>query len=76
MQKLARENGISASRFILNIVYLPWGRGNYVLFLYYGGDIIRKLLIVGAGGHGRCCLDIIRDLNCYDEISFYKISNK
>ena len=39
-------------------------------FFYYGGDIIRKLLIVGAGGHGRCCLDIIRDLNCYDEISF------
>ncbi|MFQ7840628.1 hypothetical protein NQ543_06950 [Thomasclavelia spiroformis DSM 1552] len=34
------------------------------------------MLIVGAGGHGRCCLDIIRDLNCYDEISFYKISNK
>ena len=31
---------------------------------------MKKLLIVGAGGHGRCCLDIIRDLNCYDEISF------
>ncbi len=28
------------------------------------------MLVVGAGGHGRCCLDIIRDLNCYDEISF------
>ena len=31
---------------------------------------MKILLIVGAGGHGRCCLDIIRDLNCYDEISF------
>ncbi|MFR2767073.1 MAG: hypothetical protein ACLTAI_01250 [Thomasclavelia sp.] len=31
---------------------------------------MKKLLIVGAGGHGRCCLDIVRDLNCYDEISF------
>lgn len=27
-----------------------------------------KLLIVGAGGHGRCCLDIARSMNIYDEI--------
>lgn len=31
---------------------------------------MKKLLIVGNGGHGRCCLDIARDLKCYDEISF------
>jgi len=31
---------------------------------------MKKLLIVGSGGHGRCCLDIARDLNRYDEISF------
>lgn len=29
-----------------------------------------NLLIVGAGGHGRCCLDIARDMNMFDEISF------
>ena len=27
-----------------------------------------KLIIVGAGGHGRCCLDIAREK--YDEIVF------
>lgn len=27
-------------------------------------------MIVGAGGHGRCCLDIARGLNQYDEICF------
>ena len=32
--------------------------------------MIKKLLIVGAGGHGRCCLDIVRDLKIYDTISF------
>lgn len=29
-----------------------------------------NLLIVGAGGHGRCCLDIARSMNIYDEIAF------
>lgn len=29
-----------------------------------------NLLIVGAGGHGRCCLDIARDMNKYDRITF------
>lgn len=29
-----------------------------------------NLLIVGAGGHGRCCLDIARDMNIYEKISF------
>ena len=29
-----------------------------------------NLLIVGAGGHGRCCLDIARDMNIFDKISF------
>ena len=27
-----------------------------------------KLLIIGAGGHGRCCLDIARET--YDHIAF------
>lgn len=31
---------------------------------------MKKLLIVGAGGHGRCCLDIARNMNIYDEICF------
>ena len=31
---------------------------------------MRKLLIIGAGGHGRCCLDIARDMDIFDEISF------
>ncbi|MBS5113699.1 MAG: acetyltransferase [Coprobacillus cateniformis] len=31
---------------------------------------MRNLLIVGAGGHGRCCLDIARDMNLYEEIAF------
>lgn len=31
---------------------------------------MRKLLIVGAGGHGRCCLDIARKKNYYIEIVF------
>lgn len=30
----------------------------------------KNLLIVGAGGHGRCCLDIARESQRYDEISF------
>lgn len=30
----------------------------------------KRLLIVGAGGHGRCCLDIAREQACYDEICF------
>ena len=29
-----------------------------------------KLLIIGAGGHGRCCLDIAKSMNRYDFISF------
>lgn len=29
---------------------------------------MRKLIIIGAGGHGRCCLDIAREMNVYDEI--------
>ena len=29
-----------------------------------------KLLIIGAGGHGRCCLDIARSMNIYDDIAF------
>lgn len=31
---------------------------------------MKKLLIVGAGGHGRCCLDIARECKGYDEITF------
>ena len=29
---------------------------------------MNKLIIIGAGGHGRCCLDIAREK--YDEIIF------
>ena len=29
-----------------------------------------NLLIVGAGGHGRCCLDIARETSKYDSICF------
>ena len=29
-----------------------------------------NLLIVGAGGHGRCCLDIARDMNVFNKIAF------
>lgn len=32
------------------------------------GIIIKRLLIVGASGHGRCCLDIAREQ--YDEVYF------
>ena len=32
--------------------------------------MMKKLLIVGSGGHGRCCLDIVRDLKIYDTIAF------
>ena len=39
------------------------------------GNFIKKLLIVGAGGHGRCCLDIIKNLNCYQEIAFLDDGN-
>lgn len=31
---------------------------------------MKTLLIIGAGGHGRCCLDIAREDNSYDTISF------
>lgn len=31
---------------------------------------MKRLLIIGAGGHGRCCLDIAREHNTYHEISF------
>lgn len=34
---------------------------------------IKKLLIVGAGGHGRCCLDVARE--CYDYIAFLDDNN-
>lgn len=46
------------------------GRGNYILFFVLEVIFIKKLLIVGAGGHGRCCLDIAKSLSCYDEIAF------
>lgn len=29
-----------------------------------------KLLIIGAGGHGRCCLDIALDIGCFEDIAF------
>lgn len=29
-----------------------------------------KLLILGCGGHGRCCLEIAEAMNKYDEIAF------
>ena len=32
---------------------------------------MKKLLIIGAGGHGRCCLDIARDMDIFDKISFF-----
>lgn len=31
---------------------------------------MRKLLIVGAGGHGRCSAEIAKRMNIFDEISF------
>lgn len=31
---------------------------------------MNKLLILGSGGHGRCCLDIARSLNKYESIYF------
>ena len=34
------------------------------------GIKIKKLIIVGAGGHGKCCLDIAREMKIYDEIVF------
>lgn len=30
----------------------------------------KNLLIIGAGGHGRCCLDIARESNEFQKISF------
>ena len=30
----------------------------------------KNLLIIGAGGHGRCCLDIARESKEYEKISF------
>lgn len=32
--------------------------------------MIKKLLIIGVGGHGRCCLDIARETEEYNEIYF------
>ena len=32
---------------------------------------MKKLLIIGAGGHERCCLDIARDMDIFDKISFF-----
>ena len=31
---------------------------------------MEKLLIVGSGGHGRCCLDIAKKRNCFQKIDF------
>lgn len=31
---------------------------------------MKKLLIIGAGGHGRCCFDIANRMNRYDAIHF------
>lgn len=31
---------------------------------------MKKLVIIGAGGHGRCCLDIARTMKRYEEIVF------
>lgn len=31
---------------------------------------MNKLLIVGAGGHGKCCLDIARDMKQFQRIDF------
>jgi hypothetical protein len=33
-------------------------------------DILSSLLIIGAGGHGRCCLDIALSMNQFDKIAF------
>ena len=32
--------------------------------------MMNSLLIIGAGGHGRCCLDIARDMNSFDDVAF------
>lgn len=32
--------------------------------------ILMRLLIIGCGGHGRCCLEIAEAMNRYDEIAF------
>ena len=32
--------------------------------------MMKKLLIIGAGGHGRCCYDIAKRMNRYDTIHF------
>lgn len=34
-----------------------------------------KLLIIGAGGHGRCCLEIAQSMNKYDDIAFLDNQN-
>lgn len=39
------------------------------------GISINKLLIVGAGGHGRCCLEIANSMNKFEEISFLDDQN-
>lgn len=36
---------------------------------------MNRLLIVGAGGHGRCCLDIARSMHCFDTIAFLDDKN-
>ena len=36
---------------------------------------MNKLAIVGSGGHGRCCLDIARAMNNYEEIIFLDDAN-
>ena len=39
------------------------------------GISINKLLIVGAGGHGRCCLEIANSMNEFEKISFLDDQN-
>lgn len=47
-------------------------RRSLSFFVYFeiGGDILSSLLIIGAGGHGRCCLDIALSMNQFDKIAF------
>ena len=50
-------------------IRLSWGKGRLCSFFAFRREInIEKLLIIGAGGHGRCCLDIARET--YDHIAF------
>lgn len=31
---------------------------------------MKRLIIIGAGGHGKVCAEIAKDMNCWDEICF------